>query len=62
MAKTKYIAAVGLTDDKTGKRYKPGATVKDGDFPKYIIEDWLKRGRLVEEDTADGSDSHDGKD
>lgn len=55
----KYIATVGLTDDKTGKRFEPGDKIKDGDFPKYIIESWLRRGHLVEE-AADGSDSNDG--
>lgn len=58
---TKYIATVGLTNDKTNKRFEAGDTVKDGDFPKYVIEAWLERGRLVEEQ-ADGSDSNDGKD
>ena len=55
---TKYIATVGLTNDKTGKRFKPGDTVKDGDFPKYVIESWLERGKL--EEATDGSDSNDG--
>lgn len=61
---TKYIATVGLTNDKTGKRYGPktdNKIVEDGDFPKYVIEDWIKRGRLVEE-VPDGSDSDNGKD
>ena len=58
MAKTKYIAAVGLTNDKTEIRYKPGAPVKDGDFPKYVIESWLERGKLKE--VNNGSDTNDG--
>lgn len=51
----KYIATVGLTDDKTGKRFEPGDKVTDKDFTKSVIAAWLKRGHLVEEDTADGS-------
>lgn len=54
-----YKATVGLTNDKTGKRFEPGDAVKDGDFPKSEITYRLKRGHLVEEAT-DGSDSHDG--
>ena len=44
----KYIATVGLTNDKSKKRFEPGDTVTDKDFPKYIIEGWLKRGHLKE--------------
>lgn len=51
-----YKATVGLTNDKTGKRFEPGDVVKDDDFPKPVIKSWLERGHLVEED-ADGSDS-----
>lgn len=54
-----YRATVGLTNDKTGKRFEPGDPVKDGDFPKSDIVYWLKRGHLVE-DSADGSDSNEG--
>lgn len=62
MAKTKYIATVGLTDDKTGKRFEPGAKVTDKDFTKPVIAAWLERGYLIpEEEAADGSDSHNGK-
>lgn len=54
-----YTATVGLTNDKTGKRFEPGDTVKDTDFPKPVIKAWLDRGHLVE-DGADGSDSNAG--
>lgn len=53
-----YLTKTGLTNDKTSKSFKPGDVVQDGDFPKYIIEGWLKRGHLVEVE-SNGSDSND---
>ena len=53
-----YTAAVGLTNDKTGKRFEPGKPVKDGDFPKKVITAWLKSGKLKE--AKNGSDNLDG--
>ena len=52
-----YLAIRGLTNDKSGERWEPGDQVKTGDFPKYIIENWLRRGVLVE-DKDDGSDGN----
>ena len=60
MSKSKYIATVGLTNDKTGKRFKAGDTVNDSDFTKKQIIHLLKRGRL--EEATDGSDANDRKD
>ena len=54
-----YVATVGLTNDKTKKRFEPGDVVTSKDFPKGVIAAWLKRGHLIEED-ANGSDDNDG--
>ena len=56
-----YIAIRGLTNDKTGKRWEPSDKVKTGDFPKYIVENWVKRGVLVE-DNDNGSNGNNGQD
>ena len=52
-----YKATVGLTNDRTNKRFEAGGTVKDGDFPQTVIKAWLKRGHLVE-DASDGSNGN----
>lgn len=55
-----YIAQVGLTNDKSGKRWQTGDVVQAGDFAKYIIEDWLRLGILKPAEVDDGSNSHNG--
>lgn len=50
-----YIATVGLDNDKTGKRFNAGDSVKAKDFPKKVIDAWLKRGHVVK-DKKNGSD------
>lgn len=51
MAKKKkaggYVANVSLSNDKSGKTFQPGEIVQDGDFPKSVIDHWIKRGRLT---------------
>ena len=55
-----YEAQTGLTNDKTGKRWEAGDTVKDGDFTKKVVAHWLKKGVLTVKDGDDGSNSHNG--
>jgi len=42
-----YIAKVGLSNDKTGKRFEPGDKVTDEDFSRAVIENWLEIGALI---------------
>lgn len=42
----KYNVLVGCENDKTGKRFEPGDTCKDGDFPKRVIKDFIQIGVL----------------
>jgi len=51
---TEYMVLKPVRSDKKRRAWDVGDTVKDGDFPKYIIAQWLKRGILEEVD--DGSD------
>lgn len=41
-----YTALVALTNDATGKAFKPGATVTPDDFSEAVIKNWLKIGAL----------------
>ncbi len=43
---SEYIAKTTLTNDKTGKRFKPGEKISDADFPKDVITNWLAIGAL----------------
>jgi hypothetical protein len=49
-----YIAIVGLTDDKTGREWEPGATLTEGDFSKDVIANWLEIGAIAEESKPEG--------
>ena len=41
-----YIAKTGLRSDKKDKDWLPGDIVKEKDFPKKVIKNWLQRGIL----------------
>ena len=42
----KYKVLIGCQNDKTGKRFEPGDTVSDKDFPKLVIKHWLEKSIL----------------
>jgi len=51
-----YIAKAGLRSDKKDKDWLPGDIVKESDFPKKVIKNWLQRGILELENPDDGED------
>jgi hypothetical protein len=51
-----YRVLIAVTNDKTGKAYKPGATVTTDDFPQSVINGWLKDDPAVLE-AIDGGQS-----
>ena len=54
--KTKqYEVLIACRNDKSGKVFEPGDTVKSGDFVKAVIDNWLEIGVLKEVD--DGGDN-----
>ena len=42
-----YTVLIACRSDATGIRFKPGDTVRDGDFPAEVIEHWLEIGVLA---------------
>lgn len=36
-----YKVLIAVSSDKTGKSYKPGATITGADFPAAVIKNWL---------------------
>lgn len=38
---SEYLVLIDCQNDKTGKAYRPGDIVTDGDFPKGVIANWL---------------------
>ena len=54
MAKRKvksYEVLVNCRNDKTGKAFKVGDTVKTGDFPAAVIKAWMAMGKPVLKET-----------
>ena len=45
--KQKYVVVRGCENDKTMKRWEVGEIVKDGDFSRATIANWLKTGVLA---------------
>lgn len=43
---TKYRAARGLASDKKGKRWAAGQVLTEKDFPKVVLEFWLREGYI----------------
>jgi len=41
-----YTVIVGVESDKRKKRFEPGDVVNEKDFPKSVIENWVKKGVL----------------
>ena len=54
-----YKALIDCRSDKTGKVFPSGEIVTSKDFPKSVIDNWLKIGVLEEvtKEVDDGSDS-----
>lgn len=41
-----YLVIKGVENDTTGKRFEPGETVTNKDFPEDVIDGWLQKGVL----------------
>ena len=59
-----YTVLIACRDDKTGKAYKPGDTVKPGDFPADVIYNWLALEppvlKVADKGADNGSDTANG--
>jgi hypothetical protein len=52
-----YRVLIAVTNDKTGKSYRPGARVTADDFPQSVINGWLKDDPAVLEVIENGGES-----